>query len=413
MKLIDQYRGLRKEIYILVFGRMVTALGSMVWPVMTMILSRKMGLTASEISYYFVGMSLVSLPSSLIGGKLADRVNKKRLIVICDGISIICFIICAMIPMGFTSLCLCVLAGVIQGLEGPAYEALVADLSTTKERERAFSLSYLGWNLGMVLSPTIAGILFQNYLWLCFLISGISVGISTLLIALLIRDITPVEDHAEEAVYQENKEGAGVFKVLKENPMILLYLLGATLYASAYGQYTFIMPLDMAAVHGDSGALIYGTVSSLNCIVVVLFTPIITKLFTRMRETKKMLVSRLLVFLGYLVFLLLLGFIPVYYLAMLIFTWGEIFDSLSAEPYITVRIPASHRGRINGLMSVTYTLVCGGFDLAVGHFYDLAGSCWTWILIMGVTLASGVLTMVLKARDKKAYPKLYQTGKQK
>ena len=413
MKLIDQYRGLRKEIYILVFGRMVTALGSMVWPVMTMILSRKMGLTASEISYYFVGMSLVSLPSSLIGGKLADRVNKKRLIVICDGISIICFIICAMIPMGLASLCLFVLAGVIQGLEGPAYEALVADLSTTKERERAFSLSYLGWNLGMVLSPTIAGILFQNYLWLCFLISGISVGISTLLIALLIRDITPVEDHAEEAVYQENKKGAGVFKVLKENPMILLYLLGATLYASAYGQYTFIMPLDMAAVHGDSGALIYGTVSSLNCIVVVLFTPIITKLFTRMRETKKMLVSRLLVFLGYLVFLLLLGFIPVYYLAMLIFTWGEIFDSLSAEPYITVRIPASHRGRINGLMSVTYTLVCGGFDLAVGHFYDWAGSRWTWILIMGVTLASGVLTMVLKVRDKKAYPKLYQTGEQK
>ena len=55
MKLFDQYRGLRKEIYILFFGRVVTNLGSMIWPVMTMILSQKLGLSASEISYFFVG----------------------------------------------------------------------------------------------------------------------------------------------------------------------------------------------------------------------------------------------------------------------------------------------------------------------------------------------------------------------
>ncbi len=77
--------------------------------------------------------------------------------------------------------------------------------------------------------------------------------------------------------------------------------------------------------------------------IVVLFTPMITKVFSKMRDTGKMLVSRLLVFAGYMIFLLL-GFVPGYYLAMLVFTWGEIFDSISSEPYISVRIPASHRG---------------------------------------------------------------------
>ena len=43
MKLLDQYRGLRREIYILFFGRIVTNLGSMIWPVLTMILSQKLG----------------------------------------------------------------------------------------------------------------------------------------------------------------------------------------------------------------------------------------------------------------------------------------------------------------------------------------------------------------------------------
>ena len=407
-KLFQQYKGLRREIYVLFFGRIVTNLGSMIWPVMTMILSQKLGLTAAQISYFFVGSSLIMLPANLIGGRLADRLNKKWIIVICDGVSIVCFLVSAAIPLGMVTVLLLVFGGIFQSLESPSYDALFADLSTTRDRERAYSLMYLGGNLGLVLSPTIAGLLFRNYLWLSFLISGLSIAVSTLLIAVLIRDITPVEDSGEEAAYQEKKEGTSVFAVLRENPLLLLYLLSATLYSAAYGQYNFIMPLDMAAAHGDNGAVLFGTVSSLNCITVVLFTPLITRLFVRMRDTGKMLTGRLLVFGGYVIFLLLLGFIPGYYLAMLVFTWGEIFATIAEGPYVSTRIPASHRGRINGLMSVAYIAISGGVDLVVGQFYDRVGSARTWMLILSVALLSAAAAAVLKLLDKKRYPKLYQ-----
>ncbi len=407
MTLFNQYRGLRREIYILTFGRMVTNLGSMVWPVMTMILSQKLGLSAAEISYYFVGSSLIMLPANILGGKLADRFNKKWIIVICDSVSILCFFISAAVPLGIGTILLFVFAGIFQSMEYPSYDALFADLSTTKDRERAFSLDYLGGNLGLVLSPTIAGLLFKDYLWLSFIISAVSIALSTVLITVLVKDITPVEDTGEEAAYQVKKDGASVFAIIRENPLLILYILCGTLYSGAYGQYNFIMPLDMASVHGDAGAVIFGTVSSLNCITVVLFTPVITKLFARMRDTGKLLVGRLLVFAGYAVFLLLLGFIPSYYLAMLIFTWGEIFDVLASGPYVSTRIPASHRGRINGLMSVAYTVVAGGVDLAVGQLYDRAGHGWTWVFILTVTLLSAATAILLKALDRKSYPKLY------
>ena len=407
MKLLDQYRGLRREIYILAFGRMVTNLGSMIWPVMTMILNQKLGFSAAEISYFFVGSGIIMLPANLIGGKLADRCNKKWMIVICDSISIVCFFICAAIPLGIGTIVLFVFAGVLQSVEYPAYDALFADLSTTKDRERAYSLDYLGANLGLVLSPTIAGLLFKDYLWLSFLISGISIALSTILISLRVRDITPVEDDTEEAAYQEKRDGVSVFTVLRENPLLLLYLLCGTLYAGAYGQYNFIMPLDMAAVHGDSGAVIFGTASSLNCITVVIFTPIITKLFTKMRDIGKMITGRMLVFAGYMIFLLMLGFIPSYYLAMLVFTWGEIFSVISEGPYVSTRIPASHRGRINGLMSIVYAVVTGVIDLSVGQLYDRSGSTRTWVLILTITLLSAASAIVLKSLDKKRYPKLY------
>ena len=408
MKLFSQYRGLRREIYILSFGRMVTNLGSMIWPVMTMILSQKLGFSASEISFFFVGASVLMLPANIIGGKLADRFNKKWVIVICDSVSILSYVICSMIPLGFGTVLLFVVAGLFQSVEYPSYDTLFADLSTTRDRERAYSINYLGGNLGLVLSPTIAGFLFKDYLWLSFLISGIAIALSTILIAVLIRDVTPVQDAGEEAAYQQNQDGVKLSTILRENPMLLLFVLCGALYAGAYGQYSFIMPLDMAAVHGDAGAVIYGTVSSLNCITVVLFTPVITRLFAKMRDTGKMLTGRVLAFAGYLLFLLLLGFIPSYYLAMLIFTWGEIFDVLSSGPYVSSRVPASHRGRINGLMSVAHAALSGGINLAVGQLYDRAGSTSAWILILSVTLASIALTLILKSRDRKAYPILYR-----
>ena len=409
MTLLKQYRGLRREIYVLFFGRIVTNLGAMIWPVMTMILSQKLGFSASEISYFFVGSSLIMLPANIAGGKIADRFNKKWVIVVCDSVSIVCFLICSVIPLGLGSILIFVLAGVLQSMEYPSYDALFADLSTTKDRERAYSLAYLGANLGLVLSPTIAGLLFKEYLWLSFLISGVCIGLSTILIAVLVRDVTPVEDTGEEAAYQQKKEGAGVFAILKENPLLLLYLLCGTLYSAAYGQYNYIMPLDMGAVHGEDGAVLFGTVSSLNCIIVVVCMPFITKLFSKMRDTGKMLTGRLLVFGGYTIFLLLLGFIPGYYLAITVFTWGEIFSTIAEGPYVSTRIPASHRGRINGFMTVVYTAVTGGVDLAVGQLYDRAGSAWTWALILGVTLISAAAALALKGLDRKHYPKLYQS----
>ncbi len=408
---LQQYRGLRKEIYVLFFGRIVTSFGSMVWPVLTLILSNKMGMTAERIAVVMLVSGVIMIPANLAGGRIADRFNKKRVIVLCDAISILCFLISAAIPLSYVTIGLFLAAGICQSMEYPAYNALVADLTRTEERERAYSLEYLGMNLGMVLSPTVAGLLFQRFLWLSFLISGVSIGLSTLLIVFRIRDITPVEDTGEQSVYQTAREGAGLLSVLKENPLVPVYILCMSVYYAAYGQYNFLMPLDMGSVHGEQGAVIFGTVSSLNCIVVVLFTPFITRLFRKLADPKKLFMGEMLVAVGYGLFLLLLGTVPVYYAAILLFTWGEIFTTISEGPYLSTRIPASHRGRINGVSGVLSTLVQGGADLLAGRIYDRTGRTAAWTLVLVMLAFCALLTLILIAKDKKAYPKLYENEK--
>ena len=408
LSFLSQYRGLRKEIYVLFFGRVVTNLGAMVWPMLTMIMSQKLGMNASTIAVVMVLAGIVMVPANMAGGKLADKYNKKRIIVGFDIVSIVCYIICGLVPLSYVTIGLFFIAGIGQNLEGPSYNALLADLSTTADREKAYSLMYLGGNLGLVLSPTIAGLLFKNYLWLSFIISGVAIGLSTLLIAFKIKDITPEKDTSEESVYQKSRSDVSIITVLKENKVVVLFSVAISLYYAAYHQYGYLMPLDMGRVHGDTGAALYGTVSSLNCIVVVIFTPFITRIFRKIINTRKILIGQALVLVGYAVFLTFLGTIPFYYVAMLLFTWGEIFTTISEGPYTSTRIPASHRGRINGFNALLSFVLQSGSELSVGHLYDNYGSTAAWTLVIAMVALAMALTLILIKLDRKAYPKLYE-----
>ena len=53
-RIFQMYRGLRKEVYILCFGRFVTAMGSLVWPMLTLILKSKLGFDAEQVALWFL-----------------------------------------------------------------------------------------------------------------------------------------------------------------------------------------------------------------------------------------------------------------------------------------------------------------------------------------------------------------------
>ncbi len=134
MKLFQEYRGLKKESYILVLGRLVTSMGSMVWPMMLLILRVKMNMAPSTIAILIMAAGLAAIPMNLIGGKLADHFTRKNIIIVCDTISVAGFLFCAFHALDVTALTVFIIAGLLQGMEGPSYGALVADLSRRPDR---------------------------------------------------------------------------------------------------------------------------------------------------------------------------------------------------------------------------------------------------------------------------------------
>jgi len=408
MKLFNEYRGLRRELYILFIGRIMTGLGSMIWPMFTLILNQKLGLSAATIAACMMVYSVLAIPISLLGGKLADRYSKKRIIIVCDIVSILSFFYCACVPVTISSVVIFSVAGLFQSIEWPSYDSLVADFSTSKDRERAGSLNYFGANLGLVLSPTIGGFLFNHHLNLAFLINGVSIAFSTLMIALFVRNLEREVDDSAASVYEaELDDGQSLWAWLKGQREIMLFLIVSSLSAAVYSMYNYLMPLDLARVHGERGSVLFGTITSVNCIVVVVFTVIITRLFRRQRDTDKLITGEALILCGFLVFVTMIRLPAACYAAIIIFTFGEIFSTLSATPFLTRRTPASHRGRLIAIEGVLCTLVTSACQLVAGLFYDNLSSTAAWGFIF---LTGGIVILlqtVIRTFDRKDFPALY------
>ncbi|MEG1463080.1 MAG: MFS transporter, partial [Anaerorhabdus sp.] len=180
--MFSHYKGLRREMYVLFFGRIVTNMGALIWPMLTLILTNKLGYSAGQVATIMLVMTFVQIPFTLLGGKLADHFNKRNIIIFCDLVTVTCYFILGFIEVSFVFVVLFFTAGLFASIEWPCYDALVADLSTSADREKAYSLNYLGANIGLVLAPTIGGFLFENYLNIAFIVNAISTLSSTILI---------------------------------------------------------------------------------------------------------------------------------------------------------------------------------------------------------------------------------------
>lgn len=408
MKFLKQYAGLRRELYILFWGRVVTNMGALIWPLLTLILKNKMGYTAGQSANLLLVAGALLLPSTLLGGRLADRFDKRKIIIVCDLITVAGYILCAFLPLGPLAIALFCMSAVFAQLEWPSYDALVADLSSPADRERAYSLNYLGANLGMVLAPALGGFLFENHLPLAFLISGIATLSSTVLIYFFVRDTTAVRTDNALDDYETAREEVSIREIFTSSPVLLLFVLCAGINAAVYMvSLSFLMPLHVESLFGADGAVLFGLLSSTNALVVILGTPLCTTLLSGMRDVAKLPLGMALETTGFLFFVLAQNRLPMYYTAIVIFTLGEVLTTLGKQPYITRRVPASHRGRISSLNTVAGMCLQGLCLWAAGFLTDRTGLNLVWLILVVSGAADVLLMLWMRRLDKQQFPLFY------
>ena len=405
MKFIQQYKNLSKEIYVLFFGRIVTSMGSLIWPLLTLILKNKLGYNATTIATLTMAMSILQFPMLLLGGKLADTLNRKKIIIVCDLVTVVSYIICGLLPLSNYSIALFYIAGVFATIEGPSYDALVADLSDSESREKAYSLQYLGMNLGLVLSPTIGGLLFENYLWLAFILTGLATLSSTILIILFIKRLSVEKGNV--SAYEEKRENESVFRILRERKTLILYALVCGFGGIVYAQFNYLLPLNMETLYGAKGATIFGMLTSTNAIVVIIATPLITTFLSSLMDVRKILIGESLIVLGLFGYRFVQGAMVPYFILMILFTIGEVFNTLGHQPYMTRRIPSTHWGRVNSFVNTVNGLFAGVGNIFIGKIVDVKGYDMAWLAVGVLGAVAIILVVMLDLVDKRQFGLLY------
>jgi MFS family permease len=398
--LFSPYRGMPKEIYIIFVSRIVNAMGCFVMPLMTIIMSDKIGLSNEATGFYLSLNSMIYPLASLLGGKLADSYGRKYLIIIFDTLAALLYLSCGFIEPSMLLVYMLLAASACMSVAGPAHDSLIADLTTPENREGAYALSYLGWNLGFAVGPMLGGFLYRKYLPLIFIGDAATALLSISLIFFFVKETIgkTKEEITDESRKLERREQGSIISVLLRRPILIYFSIIAFGYHFAYSQWNFLMPIHSMQNFGNLGAQYFGWMASLNGLVVIVFTPILTKVTERMKGMRKMVYGILLYAVGFGM-LGVLNTLEYFFLSVFIFTLGEILLSISVMPFIVNHTPASHRGRMNAILPTIMGMGYAIGPMTMGKILNYSSVESAWLIVGGLAAITAVLMFGLEKYD--------------
>jgi predicted MFS family arabinose efflux permease len=148
---------------------------------------------------------------SLFGGVFADRMDRRKMLLVSQYIQMICaFLLAALFAMHLVQvwhiLALSFFVGVGQSFGGPAYSALLPSLVDAEDLSNAIAMNSIQFNLARVVGPTLGGLAYTalGATW-CFALNGLS--FLAVIASLFMIHVTFVPPKTTESVLKSMKEG--------------------------------------------------------------------------------------------------------------------------------------------------------------------------------------------------------------
>jgi predicted MFS family arabinose efflux permease len=179
---------------------------------------------------------------SLIGGVVADRVERRKVLLMSQYVQMSsAFILTALILVGtvriWEILFLSFVVGLAQSFGGPAYAALIPSLVSKEDMPNAIALNSIQFNVARVLGPAIGGLALDNLgaVW-CFGLNGLSFLAPILSLTILNTRYLP--EKTGESIFDSMKKG---FKFIRhQGAMEGLIVLGFCVTALGIPMTTFL-----------------------------------------------------------------------------------------------------------------------------------------------------------------------------
>ena len=393
------YRGLPAPIYALFLATTVNGIGIFVFPFLTLFLTERLGWSAGRAGSFMLVAAVAYVPGALVGGRLADRLGRKKVMLVAQALSGLMYVPCGFLGDSRAVPWLILASLLFDGVTDPARTAMNTDLTRPDNRQAAFSLLYLGHNLGFACGPLIAGFLFRSASAWLFWGNAAAIMGAVSIVAALVPETRPSEAQIEASIGSGSTEEAhrgGLASALASRPFLLVYTVISIAYGFVYAQNRFALPLQAERSFGQAGASLYGGLMTLNAVLVILLTTPVVALTRSRPPIYAVAFAGLCYAIGFgMIGLASTPFLM--YLSTAIWTLGEIVNATNDGTYVANHTPMSHRGRFQSILPII-----GGTGYAlsspiVGRIVDRAGLGPVWPLLAAVAAAAAVAFVALGA----------------
>ncbi|MBN1242743.1 MAG: MFS transporter [Spirochaetales bacterium] len=412
---------LPRAIHALFLIRLVVSAGSFVQILLVMILTGKLGWSGSKAGVFMSVVAGLSALGSLAGGKLGDSFGRRRVLALLQGLAAALFLVSAVLGYGDWTPALAAAALALLAGSWPSINALAADHAPSERRREAFSLLYWGNNVGFALGAALAGFLYSHAPRALFAGNALALLLAALTATLFVPDRSAretVPDAATAAASGTKPGGAargrGTLAIFRADPVLAFYGLLAVLTAFVYDQHRFALPLTLKEAFGEErGALVFSWAMSVNGLTVVAATALVVLASRRLSSLTAVALGSVFYAAGFGAYGLVAG-VPAFLGVTAFWTLGEILGATNGNAFVAERAPDSHRGRVNGVLSLAYVL--GGMisPLVAGPLADAFGAraIWAPIAVTSAVGAAGLFALSAwdRARGPGVRPSLASAG---
>ncbi len=332
--------------WVLFGGTFVARLASFVFPFLALYLTER-GLSVAQAGLAITGYGVGGVLAQISGGLLTDRIGRRNAIalsMITSGGLVLFLLQARSLP---AVLAIVIVYSFFAELHRPASGALIADLVPTEHRVAAYAFNRLLFNLAFAIGLALGGVVAERssftLLFVADAVTSVSFGVISLLAL----------PHGTRTRKLDERGARSARSAIVADRGFLLVLAaifaGALVYAQAYSTF----PLWVRDL--GFSEKVYGFLQGANGILVAVFELGVTAVAMRYPRTRMVALGVLLTGLGFGGFGILLSGVGMA-LAVLVWTFGEMFGSPSAAAFVADRAPAHLRGRYLSALGITYGL---------------------------------------------------------
>lgn len=357
---------------LLVTSLMLTIGRGITLPFMTIYLAEHLQLTTQWVGLV-LGISLtLAIFTSFYGGYLVDKFSKRPLILICIALfSISLFLL----PLYASKLWVIVFLAVLNSaysILGIAIKACYADYLPVERRIKAFSANYTLVNVGWAIGPPLGVVAATSDSLSPFVISGLIAGLAaTALGYMFYRWGMPqplVDEQMQEAPQRLTFRQTAA--VLRQDKRLIYFTLGSTLGAMVFAQFAgYLSQYLITVADTDFAYKVIGAVMPVNAGIVITLQYVFSKRLNQQNLMRWLVVGSAFFMVGLAGFMLAQHSIPLWMLAMAIFSLGEIIVIPVEYLFIDYIAPPHLKGSYYGVQNLSnlggaLVPVVSGFVLA-------------------------------------------------